>query len=115
MLREQDPEIEPVPFLLPAVTDARFFDRLGIQAYGFPPMDLPEGFALLETVHSGDERIPARSVAFGAEATGKVLPRYGEGISRAGRPSGPNADRVESAPFCRRPSSSPNGRARVRR
>lgn len=78
VLREQDPEGEPVPFLLPAVTDARFFDRLGIQTYGFLPMDLPEGFAFLETVHSGDERIPADAVTFGARAIGEVLGRYGE-------------------------------------
>ena len=42
ILRELDQAARPVPFLLPAVTDGRFFARLGIQTYGFLPMQLPE-------------------------------------------------------------------------
>ena len=41
-LRELDPAGRPVPLLLPGVTDGRFFSRLGIQTYGFLPMQLPD-------------------------------------------------------------------------
>jgi acetylornithine deacetylase/succinyl-diaminopimelate desuccinylase-like protein len=41
ILSEADPDGIPVPLLLPAFTDARFFSRLGIQTYGFLPMKLP--------------------------------------------------------------------------
>ena len=34
VLRQADPQGVPVPWLLPATTDARFFARLGIQTYG---------------------------------------------------------------------------------
>ncbi len=42
IVKERDPEGVPVPFLLPAVTDGRWFNQLGIQHYGFLPMRLPE-------------------------------------------------------------------------
>ncbi len=51
-LRELDPTAKPVPLLLPGVTDGRFFSRLGIQTYGFLPMQLPRGDAL----HGADPR-----------------------------------------------------------
>ena len=44
ILREADPQGTPVPMLLPAATDARFFSRLGIQTYGYLPMRLPRDF-----------------------------------------------------------------------
>jgi acetylornithine deacetylase/succinyl-diaminopimelate desuccinylase-like protein len=73
VLRAADPDGIPVPFLLPAVTDARHFAKLGIQTYGFLPMNLPEDFNFLATVHAADERVPARAVEFGANAMFEVL------------------------------------------
>ena len=63
--------------MFPAITDARFFSRLGIQTYGFLPMKLPADFNFNETVHAADERIPAEALSFGAGATYKVLQRFG--------------------------------------
>jgi acetylornithine deacetylase/succinyl-diaminopimelate desuccinylase-like protein len=63
--------------LLPAITDARHFGRLGIQGYGFTPMQLPAGFAFTETIHAADERIPADAVGWGADRVLDVLRRYG--------------------------------------
>jgi acetylornithine deacetylase/succinyl-diaminopimelate desuccinylase-like protein len=77
ILRELDGEGVPVPLLLPGVTDGRTFSRLGIQTYGFLPMNLPEGFNFTETIHAADERIPVGAVAFGTEAIYRVLQRYG--------------------------------------
>jgi acetylornithine deacetylase/succinyl-diaminopimelate desuccinylase-like protein len=77
ILSETDPEGMPVPLLIPAFTDARFFARLGIQTYGFLPMKLPAGFNFNETIHAADERIPAEALSFGADAIYKALQRFG--------------------------------------
>ena len=77
ILREADPDGIPVPLLFPAITDARFFSRLGIQTYGFLPMRLPAGFNFSQTIHAADERIPAEALSFGADAIYKALQRFG--------------------------------------
>jgi acetylornithine deacetylase/succinyl-diaminopimelate desuccinylase-like protein len=77
ILREADPDGIPVPLLFPAITDARFFSRLGIQTYGFLPMKLPAGFNFSQTIHAGDERIPAEALSFGTAAIYKALQRFG--------------------------------------
>jgi acetylornithine deacetylase/succinyl-diaminopimelate desuccinylase-like protein len=76
VLRELDPEAVPVPMLQVGVTDGRFFAAIGIQTYGFIPLNLPEGFEFLKLIHAADERVPADSIRFGAEAIGRVLERY---------------------------------------
>jgi acetylornithine deacetylase/succinyl-diaminopimelate desuccinylase-like protein len=75
-LLEQDPDGIPIPFLLPAVTDGRWFAQLGIQPYGFTPITLPEGFDFQQTVHGADERIPVAALGFGADALYSVIRRY---------------------------------------
>ncbi len=80
ILRELDPEARPAPLLLPGVTDGRFFARLGIQTYGFLPMQLPPGMRFLELVHGVDERIPVDAVAFGTAAIRRLLERFGKAI-----------------------------------
>src|SRR5690606_15406156 len=77
VLREADPEGIPVPMVLPAATDARHFAELGIQTYGFTPMQLPPDLAFLSTVHAADERIPVEAVRFGTEAIYATLWRAG--------------------------------------
>jgi acetylornithine deacetylase/succinyl-diaminopimelate desuccinylase-like protein len=75
-LRELDPAARPIPQLLPAVTDGRFFSLLGIQTYGFLPMQLPEDMRFMELVHSEDERLPVDAVEFGTTAIARVLERF---------------------------------------
>lgn len=77
ILREADPEGVPIPLLLAAVTDARFFTRLGIQTYGFTPMNLPRDFDFTALLHAADERIPVAALTFGAEAVYTALQRFG--------------------------------------
>ncbi len=72
----QAPDAVPIPFLLPAVTDGRWFAQLGIQPYGFTPITLPEGFDFQRTVHAADERLPIEALTFGAEAMYSLLSRY---------------------------------------
>ena len=73
ILRELDPDARPVPLLLPAVTDGRFFARLGIQTYGFLPMQLPEEMRFMELIHAEDERIPVEALEFGTRAIRRLL------------------------------------------
>jgi acetylornithine deacetylase/succinyl-diaminopimelate desuccinylase-like protein len=72
-----DPEGQPLPYMLAAVTDARLFTRLGIQSYGFLPMRLPPGWDFPRLIHAADERIPVEALAFGADAVFQVLQRFG--------------------------------------
>jgi acetylornithine deacetylase/succinyl-diaminopimelate desuccinylase-like protein len=76
ILRELDANAIPVPMLQAGVTDGRFFARIGIQTYGFLPVNLPDGFEFLKVVHAADERVPADAIRFGAEAVGRMLERY---------------------------------------
>lgn len=75
ILREQDPDGIPVPYMMPAVTDGRFFAHLGIQTYGFMPVQLPEDFNFMETIHTANERIPVAALQTGTEAIYQALLR----------------------------------------
>lgn len=76
ILHEADPGALPVPMFMPGVTDGRFFSRLGIQTYGFTPMNLPPGLELLQKAHAADECIPVEALDFGANAIYQALQRY---------------------------------------
>ena len=75
ILHEADPQGIAVPILMPAVTDGRFFSQLGIQTYGFLPMDLYEGFDFLSAIHAADERIPVTALDFGTNTIYEALRR----------------------------------------
>ncbi|HEX8085132.1 MAG TPA: M20/M25/M40 family metallo-hydrolase [Solirubrobacteraceae bacterium] len=77
VLREQDPTGTPVPMLLPGVSDGRIFAKLGIQTYGYLPMQLPKDLRFTEIIHAADERIPVESLEFGTRAIHTALERYG--------------------------------------
>lgn len=76
ILEEADPEGIPVPLLISGATDGRLFSKLGIQTYGFIPMQLPEDMNFVHSIHAADERIPVDSLRFGAEAIFQVLQRF---------------------------------------
>ena len=75
-LRALDPTGIPVPYVNPAVTDARFFAKLGIQTYGYTPLQLPDDFSFVGTIHAADERVPVAALAFGTQAVYEVLKRF---------------------------------------
>jgi acetylornithine deacetylase/succinyl-diaminopimelate desuccinylase-like protein len=75
-LKGMDPEAKPIPLLLPGVTDGRFFSKLGIQTYGFLPMQLPADMPFMQLIHAADERLPVESVEFGTSAIERVLERF---------------------------------------
>ncbi len=74
IVRAADPEGVPVPYLVSGVTDARHFAKLGIQSYGFIPMQIPD--ALISTIHAADERIPVAAVEWGTQVLLETLQRF---------------------------------------
>jgi hypothetical protein len=64
--QDADPAGLPVPLLLSGVTDGRFFARLGIQTYGFLPLNLPPWFDFTRLIHAADERLPVAALDFGS-------------------------------------------------
>ena len=78
LLREHDPSGVPTPLVLMGGTDARHLARLGIQTYGCLPMELPEGFRFMDTVHGPDERVPAAALRSGRDFLVGLLEAYAE-------------------------------------
>ncbi len=76
IIREQDAEGVSVPMLMPAGTDGRHFAALGIQTYGWMPMNLPADFDFLKTIHAANERVPVSVLEFGARALFQLLQRF---------------------------------------
>ncbi len=79
ILTEQNPDAIPLPLVLPAVTDGRHFATLGIQTYGFTPLNLPTDFNFNSLVHAANERVPVDAIEWGSEQVFKALQRFGEG------------------------------------
>ncbi len=78
ILTELDTGSHPVPYLVMGATDARFFNQLGIQTYGFMPMNLRDSDEkLLSTMHAADERVPVSALEFGTQALWQALQRFG--------------------------------------
>ncbi|MBU1169111.1 MAG: M20/M25/M40 family metallo-hydrolase [Proteobacteria bacterium] len=76
ILKEHHPGCIPIPMLLSGITDARYFSRLGIQTYGFLPMNLPRDFNFSALIHTVDERVPVACLDFGAGAMEDLILRY---------------------------------------
>ncbi len=68
----EDPQGIAVPGCLPIGTDAKHFARLGINCFGFVPLQLPAGFDFPSMFHGADERIPVTALTFGE----RVLTRF---------------------------------------
>lgn len=67
VLEDADPGSIAIPLVMPGGTDGRIFADLGIQSYGFTPMQLPPDFEFTSLIHTNDERIPVESVGWGAD------------------------------------------------
>ena len=78
VLRQADPDALPVPAIMPAGTDGRWFSELGIQTYGYLPMNLPPEIEFMNSLHAADERIPVASMNFGTDVMFSLLQRFGE-------------------------------------
>jgi acetylornithine deacetylase/succinyl-diaminopimelate desuccinylase-like protein len=76
VIKESDPQGIAVPYVMSGVTDARFFTKLGIQTYGFTPLQLPDDFSFIGTIHAANERIPVKALEFGVQAIFKALQNF---------------------------------------
>lgn len=76
-LKNRYPGAKAIPFFMAGVTDARFFNRLGIQTYGFTPMTFPDGLSFTDLIHAPNERVLATSIDEGADIIISVINDYG--------------------------------------
>jgi acetylornithine deacetylase/succinyl-diaminopimelate desuccinylase-like protein len=67
-LGETDPQVEAIPFVLPAFTDSRWFRTAfpDCAAYGFFPQTHQNFYEAWSLIHSNDERIDVRDLGFAA-------------------------------------------------
>jgi acetylornithine deacetylase/succinyl-diaminopimelate desuccinylase-like protein len=77
-VRERDPELEVVPYMIPGFSDAQCFTRLGARWYGFAPLllDPASGLRFSELFHGIDERIPEDGFHWGLGALLDVVVRF---------------------------------------
>jgi acetylornithine deacetylase/succinyl-diaminopimelate desuccinylase-like protein len=73
VIKDLDPQGVAVPYVMSGVTDARFFTKLGIQTYGFTPLQLPDDFSFIGTIHAANERVPVVALDFGVRAVFNAL------------------------------------------
>ncbi|MBI3360453.1 MAG: M20/M25/M40 family metallo-hydrolase [Chloroflexi bacterium] len=64
-LRRHAPDAVVVPYMMSGATDAKCVAPLGIQTYGFSPLDLRPGDDIRSWFHSHDERVPLEGLAWG--------------------------------------------------
>jgi acetylornithine deacetylase/succinyl-diaminopimelate desuccinylase-like protein len=76
ILKELDPTGIPIPYLFNESPDGRLLEDIGIQNYGFLPMNLPPEIDLPSLIHGENERVPVASIFFGTEALYELLKRY---------------------------------------
>ena len=65
-LATTDPAGVVAPYLLPAGTDNKFLQHLGIECFGFVPLQLPSDYDGFGHFHAKNERVPASAVHGGA-------------------------------------------------
>jgi acetylornithine deacetylase/succinyl-diaminopimelate desuccinylase-like protein len=75
-LRTEDADAKVLPYLMPAGTDNKALAKLGIDGYGFVPMQLPPDFDFVAMFHGVDERIPVDALAFGHRVLSTMLRSY---------------------------------------
>ena len=66
LLEKADPGAKAIPFMVAGGTDAKWFHELGIDTYGFTPMQLPPDLDFMALFHGPNERIPVDALNFGS-------------------------------------------------
>ena len=72
-LLAEDPGAAVLPYCLSGGTDNKAFSRLGIQGYGFAPLQLPAGLDFAGMFHGVDERVPLEALRFGVRTFDRFL------------------------------------------
>ena len=71
-LRAEDSTARAVPYMISGGTDAKSLAGLGIECYGFSPLQMPPDLDYWRLFHGVDERVPIQGLEFGV----KVLDRF---------------------------------------
>jgi acetylornithine deacetylase/succinyl-diaminopimelate desuccinylase-like protein len=71
-LRAEDPGARAVPYMISGGTDAKAFTSIGIDCYGFSPLQMPPDVDYWRLFHGVDERVPDEGLRFGV----RVLDRF---------------------------------------
>lgn len=71
------PDAVPVPYMIPGVTDAQHFSRLGTECYGFSPLKIPPDSEIVfsDLFHGVDERIPVEGFKWGLRVLYETVER----------------------------------------
>jgi acetylornithine deacetylase/succinyl-diaminopimelate desuccinylase-like protein len=72
VLRIEDPGARAVPYMISGGTDAKAFSGIGIDCYGFSPLQMPADLDYWRLFHGVDERVPVDGLRFGV----RVLDRF---------------------------------------
>ena len=72
VLRIEDPGARAVPYMISGGTDAKAFTGIGIDCYGFSPLQMPPDLDYWRLFHGVDERVPVDGLKFGV----RVLDRF---------------------------------------
>lgn len=72
VLRIEDPGARAVPYMISGGTDAKAFTGIGIDCYGFSPLQMPADLDYWRLFHGVDERVPVDGLKFGV----RVLDRF---------------------------------------
>ncbi len=76
VLNDRKPEVEVVPYLLTAYTDAKHLDKLGTITYGFSPMNNEESENFSKLAHGHNERIGLDAFSWGVGVLCEVVERF---------------------------------------
>lgn len=78
-LENADPGSKAVPFMIPGLTDARWYNELGIKTYGFTPVKLAPDLVFTKLFHGNDERISVDGFTWGVETFIDALLSFASG------------------------------------
>lgn len=76
ILERADPGSVAIPFMVAGGTDAKWFQTIGIDTYGFTPMILPPDLDFMGLFHGTDERIPIEAVNRGSDMVYQAVREY---------------------------------------
>lgn len=72
-LLAEDPDAIVVPFLMSGGTDGKYWADLGMQVFGFAPLQLPPDLDFTSLFHGVDERVPVEALRFGTRVFDRFL------------------------------------------
>jgi acetylornithine deacetylase/succinyl-diaminopimelate desuccinylase-like protein len=73
VLRHEDSGAVAVPYMISGGTDAKALSTLGIDCYGFSPLQMPPDLDYWSLFHGVDERVPVEGLKFGVRTLDRFL------------------------------------------